>query len=105
MNISKMKAVCEGLIAKDLLSSNKLYDLVLMAEEALKDEGSQPPHGKGRIVDYTIIRNFDITFIANEVRELIKYGWEPLGGIAVCTDSDGRLCFSQAMIRRERQED
>jgi hypothetical protein len=60
----------------------------------------------GRIIDYQIVEASFMTInepavrslLVDRVKEQIANGWEPLGGVAVDSDS---LNFFQAMVLRE----
>jgi hypothetical protein len=59
---------------------------------------------KGKITDYTIVSEHDHLTLIDKVREQIKSGFEPLGGIQVVAPVlDGAVAplYAQAMIKRE----
>lgn len=53
-------------------------------------------------MEYTAILGDDGGEFKRRINEMIKDGWEPLGGISVASDGTGVL-FTQAMIKREQE--
>ena len=53
------------------------------------------------IIDYKVHLDFDFDAIAKKVKDDLKLGWEPIGGISVA--EDGLLC--QAMIRKSGEKE
>ena len=49
-----------------------------------------------KVKDYDIAKAKDSETLAREVFDLLKEGWEPIGGVAL--DNQGYLC--QAMIKK-----
>lgn len=52
---------------------------------------------------YKVIYEQDFSSLHDEVDELIKVGFEPLGGICANNDSDGEEWFYQAMTKRDKE--
>ena len=52
-------------------------------------------------MEYTVIQENNCEDLIRKVTELIKQGWQPLGGIAVSTLAPvlGKHIFCQAMIK------
>ncbi len=48
--------------------------------------------------DYTIVSNVSERFLADGIRELIKRGWQPTGGISIKHESPEVTTFYQAMV-------
>ena len=52
--------------------------------------------------DYIVIERYSLLDICVQVRDWIKSGWQPLGGVAVSSSDTGRVCcYVQAMILPE----
>jgi hypothetical protein len=53
--------------------------------------------------DYTIVHKDTIAGLIGAVRELIKSGYRPVGGLCTATDENGNPMLLQAMIRPDSQ--
>jgi hypothetical protein len=53
-----------------------------------------------RVTAYAVVfsQGEDLNDFHEEVHDLIKKGWQPLGGIAMVRDQADRLRFAQAMV-------
>jgi Domain of unknown function (DUF1737) len=50
-----------------------------------------------RVIDYQIVSGEDFQIIADSIKELLKSGWQPIGGIAI----DAAYQYHQAMVLYE----
>ena len=53
------------------------------------------------IYGYTVIYDQEVEKVIQEVREAIKAGWQPLGGISACraeNDTYANTVYAQAMV-------
>lgn len=59
----------------------------------------------GKIIDYTVVSEHDSHVLVASVRDLIKQGYEPIGGIQVVAPviNGGEVAplFAQALVRKE----
>lgn len=55
------------------------------------------------IIDYCVIEDISISAFQEEVKGLIAYGWQPLGGVSSSFEdvgSDGKVTvYRQAMVK------
>lgn len=53
-----------------------------------------------KIIDYKVVESYSISSLEEEIKLLIKNGWEPLGGVSVtCYSSPSYFIYNQSLIK------